>query len=311
MKNLYTIFLFLVLFACDKQKFESKPILTTTPITGITSNAVITGGSISSDGNDPILNRGMVWSTVNNPTIILNTKTSDGKGLGLFQSNITGLEANTTYFVRAFATNNFGTSYGNELTFKTLMASSFFTVIGANGKIWMDRNLGASQVAVNNTDTNAFGGLYQWGRGSDGHQLRKSTTASGLSASDVPGNTNFIIPPGPPNDWRSPQNIFLWQGANGTNNPCPAGYRLPTEAEWIAEVASWNVTNAAGAFASTLKLPMGGNRDGLVGSIGSSGNYWSSTISGAGSRYLYFGSSTSLTLTHDRSFGGSVRCIKD
>ena len=92
----------------------------------------------------------------------------------------------------------------------------------------MDRNLGANQVATSSTDANAYGDLYQWGRGNDGHQCRNSSTTSTLSSSDTPPNSNFILSPNAPYDWRTTQNNNLWQGVNGTNNPCPTGFRIPT-----------------------------------------------------------------------------------
>ena len=63
----------------------------------------------------------------------------------------------------------------------------------STGKIWMDRNLGAIQVATSSTDENSYGDLYQWGRGADGHQLRTSTTTSILSSTDQPPNNNYIL----------------------------------------------------------------------------------------------------------------------
>src|SRR5690554_5807238 len=149
------------------------------------------------------------------------------------------------------------------------------------GKTWMDRNLGASQVATSSTDAAAYGDLYQWGRAADGHESRTSVTTSTLATSDTPGHGNFITTNSSPNDWRNPQNDNLWQGVSGTNNPCPSGYRLPTEAEWEAERTSWSSNNEAGAFASPLKLPVAGRRDfsdGTLGDVGSGGFYWSSTV---------------------------------
>ena len=182
------------------------------------------------------------------------------------------------------------------------------------GKTWMDRNLGASQVASSSTDANAYGDLYQWGRRSDGHQCRTSATTSTLSSVDQPAHGNFILGPNTPFDWRSPQNTSLWQGVNGTNNPCPAGYRVPTETELTTESNSWSSTNTAGAYASALKLPLAGARQSNTGSlisIGTGGQYWSSTISTTLSRNLFFSSSTKTVNGNSRSNAFAVRCIKE
>lgn len=181
-------------------------------------------------------------------------------------------------------------------------------------KTWMDRNLGASQVATSSTDTNAYGDLYQWGRGTDGHEKRTSATTSTLSSSDNPGHGYFITNTTNPKDWRSPQNDSLWQGVNGINNPCPSGFRLPTEAEWEAERQSWTGgNNAAGAFASPLKLPMAGYRSysGVLG-LTDYGQYWASTIYSIYSRCLFFSSSQATSTDYYyRGMGCSVRCIKN
>ena len=178
----------------------------------------------------------------------------------------------------------------------------------------MDRNLGALRVAGSSTDADAYGDLYQWGRAGDGHQLSTSGTTATLSNSDTPSHGDFITKGSSPYDWRSPQNDNLWQGVNGTNNPCPSGYRLPTEAEWEAERTSWSNNNAAGAFASPLKLLVAGLRSYSNGSlryVGTLGHYWSSTVDGTRSRYLYFNSSAASVRTNPRAFGLSVRCLKD
>ena len=205
----------------------------------------------------------------------------------------------------------------------TYAAGSVFCASGATtvvevtnsstGKTWMDRNLGASQVATSSTDANSYGDLYQWGRGSDGHQCRTSATNSTLSSSDQPGHGDFIITSSP-YDWRSTANTNLWQGVNGVNNPCPSLYRLPTDTELDTEHSYWSTDNAAGAFASPLKLPMAGGRsysDGSLNNVGSLGRYWSSTVSSANSRSLLFGSSDANMYTGFRAYGRSVRCLKD
>ena len=179
----------------------------------------------------------------------------------------------------------------------------------------MDRNLGASQAATSSTDANSYGDLYQWGRAADGHQCRNSATTSTLSSTDDPGHGDFITSNSGNYDWRSPQNDNLWQGVNGTNNPCPSGYRIPTEAELEAERGTWNSEDAAGAFASPLKLPLAGGRNSSGGSlyhVNSKGYYWSSTSNGFPDRLEFHYDSGNAGIGYDsRADASSVRCLKD
>ena len=98
----------------------SVPSLTTTTVTSITQTTASSGGNVTSDGGLSVTARGVVWSTSISPTIALSTKTSNGTGTGSFTSSITGLTQNTTYYVRAYATNSNGTNYGTEQSFTTL-----------------------------------------------------------------------------------------------------------------------------------------------------------------------------------------------
>jgi uncharacterized protein (TIGR02145 family) len=190
-------------------------------------------------------------------------------------------------------------------------------VVSLTGKTWMDRNLGAKQAATSSTDAASYGDLYQWGRGADGHQCRTSNVSAvnATSNMDSPGNGDFINVNISPFDWRSPQNNNLWQGVNGINNPCPIGYRIPTDGELEAERLSWASNNAASAFASPLKLPLAGNRNIntlLLGSVGVAGFYWSSnSIANVNkTRHLDIGA-TPIVGSYDRAWGFSVRCIKN
>lgn len=152
-------------------------------------------------------------------------------------------------------------------------------VMSKTGRIWMDKNLGATRVATSASDTLSFGYLFQWGRAKDGHQERYSAPFNSASnnflfydsyfignppvfpfdqfkpvSSDTPGHPYFIhlAPSSDPtfyqrgnsysfyvSDWRNPQNGNLWQGISGTNNPCPSGFRIPTIQEWQEEKMSW------------------------------------------------------------------------
>lgn len=95
------------------------PIITTSSISDTTATTATCGGNISSDAGSLVTSKGVCWSTTSGPTVALGTKTTDGTGTGSFSSNITGLSANTTYYVRAYATNANGTAYGNEVSFRT------------------------------------------------------------------------------------------------------------------------------------------------------------------------------------------------
>lgn len=144
------------------------PVLSTTALSGITNNTAISGGNITSDGGNAVSARGVVWSTIENPElptksgnvekntsfskIKTNTNeltdiyipfkksdykldesgfTTDGTGSGPFTSNITGLTAGTTYYVRAYATNSAGTSYGNQISFAATSVKPTLTTTAA------------------------------------------------------------------------------------------------------------------------------------------------------------------------------------
>ena len=194
----------------------------------------------------------------------------------------------------------------------TTSVSGGIPTVTSAGQVWMDRNLGALRVATKSADPDSYGTLYQWGRLGDGHEYRSSATVAKQSSSDVPGHGSFISTL-LYSDWRNPPNPYLWQGESGINNPCPAGFRVPTEAEWERERTSWISQNSAGAFASPLKLALAGFRDwdGTLTVAGIGGMYWSSSVSGTNSRNLYFEKTAAGISNNGRLGGLSVRCIKD
>lgn len=191
---------------------------------------------------------------------------------------------------------------------------TYGTVAGTGGKCWLDRNLGAGQVATGITDAAAYGDLFQWGRPANGHQARSSAITTTLAASEAVGYGEFIVAPTAPFDWRSPQSMNLWQGQYVSTNPCPTGYRLPTETEWDAERAGWIAPTLAGAFASPLKLPASGIRlhnDGSIGQTGTQGNYWSIARDSFTARGLAISGAAATMVNANRATGMAVRCVKD
>jgi hypothetical protein len=155
------------------------------------------------------------------------------------------------------------------------------TVIGQNGTVWMDRNLGATQIATAFNDAASYGDFYQWGTNSPGWVLNGGSTVNNA-----------------------------WNGdSEGSQDPCPNGFRVPTSLELQVEIVSFD--------SSALRLPAGGYRatsDGAIYDAGVEGNYWSSErVSTSDAKELNFleNASTTVFLTNSsRNFGLSVRCIK-
>ncbi len=233
----------------------------------------------------------------------------------------------TSGYVRVSYENACGNSVYNEL-YVTLY-STVYNAITAD--IWMDRNLGASQQATAFDDHLAYGSLFQWGRAAEGHEIivwTSSTTSNGTeqinetttnATTAVPNGGNlwdgkFIKESYSPYDWLVPQDNTLWQGVYGTNNPCPSGYRLPTETEMVDERQSWSTNDRTGAFGSPLKFTCTGYRKRATGSLYAPGNYgyyWTSTTVSGNSKAIYFTATFATFFNAQRANGNSVRCIRD
>ncbi|MBW6511957.1 MAG: hypothetical protein K0A93_07555 [Desulfuromonadaceae bacterium] len=285
---------------------NSAPVANAGPDQNVATGSNVTlNGSASSDADGDPLN--YIWAFTSVP----NSSTAALSNTSVVQPTFTADLAGD-YVLNLIVDDGLAVSVADTVT--VTATTTIPTVTSSTGKVWMDRNLGASQVATAYNDSAAYGDLYQWGRGTDGHEKRTSATTTTLSSSDTPGHGSFILPPSSPYDWRSPQNDKLWQGVTGTNNPCPSGFRLPTYTEWEAERATWSTNNQAGAFDSPLKLVSAGyrgNDDGVVRYAGSYGGYWSSSVNGSYAHYLRFVSDHAYAYYYDRAYGYSARCLED
>lgn len=157
--------------------------ISTQNVSDIAPSSAISGGNIISDGGAAITARGVVWSTSPNPTIALTTKTNDGSGVGSFTSNLTGLATGTTYYVRAYASNINGTSYGNQVSFVTNVNFTIGQTYGG-GKIFYVDGTGQHGLIVSPEDLST--GI-MWDQ-----LFSVSTGATGVAVGDGKVNTLII-----------------------------------------------------------------------------------------------------------------------
>lgn len=133
-KNYFLLVLFFTTFtlfmnSCKEEVIPQLPSVITFPVSDIEQQTATCGGSVTSELN--ILGRGVCWSTNDNPSITDN-KTTDGVGIGSFTSTIQNLTGNTTYYIRAYATNTEGTAYGSTMSFKTSPIVPSITTLAVN-----------------------------------------------------------------------------------------------------------------------------------------------------------------------------------
>ena len=311
------------------------PVLSTTAITDITQTTAKSGGNITSDGGATVTVRGVCWSTNQTPTISDN-KTTDGTGAGNFVSSISGLTANTTYYVRAYATNSNGTAYGSAMSFTTQEGSSgstftdprdgkvYQTVVIGN-QVWMAENLAylpsVNMVADGSEDA---AGSYYYVYGYDGTNVADAKATDNYATYGVLYNWTAAMD-GEASSTTNPSGI---QGV------CPAGWHLPSDAEWteltnylggtsvaggkLKETGTthWNTPNTGATNETGFTALPGGQRDdlGAFFNIGDAGNWWSATEFGAtGAWYRVVGSSGSPVYRFylNKEVGFSVRCVRD
>lgn len=209
---------------------------------------------------------------------------------------------------------------GQSVTYKT--------VRGADGRIWLQQNLGSTRVATSFDDADSYGDIFQWGRWDDGHQLRNSPTGvapSPNSPDGLWGTDKFVIGSSTASWWASNATSDAWNAASPiaitpaiSADPCKAissGWRLPNSAEWVNLVSVEGINNPATAYASYLKLPAGGYRSSVNGGftfVGQRGYFWSSDPGNTGGKFLYVGGTIVTPASGaPRGQGESVRCTKD
>ena len=244
------------------------PTVTTSAVTQITEATAVTGGNVISDGGATVTERGICVATVSNPTTS-NTKVTSGSGKGSFTCNLTGLQENTTYYVRAYAINSKGTSYGEEVSFTTKGQSSTPNNGTENGHEYVDLGLSVKwatcNVGASGSKPEDYGDYFAWGE----TEPKTSYSVSNYSYTDNPTTLPLSADAARAN----------WGGS----------WRMPTRAEQdeLREQCTWTWTTqngvngykVTGTDGNSIFLPAAGYRDySSLNDAGSLGNYWSSSL---------------------------------
>lgn len=295
----------------------STPVLITTSLSAVTTTSATTGGNIPDDGGAPITARGVCWNTSTSPTIG-NSKTTDGTGIGIFNSSITGLTANTTYYMRAYATNIIGTSYGDEAVLKTFTGTvtdfegNIYYTVTIGSQVWMAQNLKAIKY-------------------NDGTAIPQVIDGAVWATLLTPGYGWFNNDDANKATYGALYNYYVVDPAsNGGKNVCPTGWHVPTDDQWTAltnflngeaaasgklkeaGTAHWKTPNT-GATNETgfTALPSDGHSNGL----GTVANFWTSTpyydTTSAWDRFLSFSNSNMHTQYYGKINANSIRCLKN
>lgn len=293
------------------------PSVTTEQVSNITQTTAMGGGNVLSEGSAAVIERGICWGTSHNPTIS-GSHAYNGTGTGSYTVNMTGLTANTTYYVRAYAINSAGTSYGSEVSFTTLSSGGGHTYVDLglpSGLLWATCNVGADS-------PEEYGDYFAWGEtqpksdySSSTYQycMGSSTTLTKYCTDASYGYYGFT------------DNLTTLQPSDdAATAQWGSGWRMPTKEECQELLNNtthvWTTQNGVNGrlFTATngnsLFLPAAGYRGGTsLHGAGTSGYYWSSSLDTDNpikAWYPYFGSGGCNVGNGYRFDGQSVRPVR-
>lgn len=303
------------------------PVVETRSVSGITpTTATIDARVTSGNGyteEDALIETGVCWGSISAPTIANNKiKTTSPVYLVNYFSLINGLTPNTTYFVRAYASNSIGTGYGEVLSFTTLSPVSNGTVTDIDGNVYNTIAIGSQEWMVENLKTTKF---------NDGTAIPNVTSGTAWGNLSTGAYCNYN------NDTITSATygkLYNWYAVTDSRKICPTGWHIPSDAEWsqltenfedeelaggkLKEVGTmhWKSPNSGANNSSGFSALPGGSRysTGTFGSIGYFGVWWSATgisnTDNAKNFYLSYGSSGAFRSNGSKKDGFSIRCVK-
>ena len=303
----------------------SAPTVTTSQATSITKNSATIGGEIVADGNNTITERGVVYSTTENPTIKSSKAVSKIDDSNKFAVDIDKLKPNTKYYARAYATNSIGTSYGNEITFVTHDAvltltdsrdGHVYKTVEIGNQVWMAENLKYLPKVHSNDEFESAGINKQPGYG--------VLEYTGNNLSSAKEHSNYKT-------YGALYNMYAIQN----NDICPKGWHVPSKQEWDILVdflggmsvaggklkeegtKHWSDPNAGANNESGFTALPGKFRidNGVYFALSVSGMWWTSSFSGNpvdAPVFVLDSFNRGVTYTDNiQQWGVSVRCIRD
>jgi uncharacterized protein (TIGR02145 family) len=310
--------LLVLIHSCTKDDNSNKvPELSTASVPYITQTTATCGGNITTDGGIPVIARGICWSTNQMPTIN-DSKTTDSTGIGSFTSIMTDLTAETMYYARAYATNNLGTAYGNQVNYTTTgtvsdIEGNIYNTVSIIGQVWMAENLKTTKYVNGDPIPNVTDSLL-W-----------ISLATGAYC-NYNNDTSYVNTYG---------RLYNWYAVNENRRLAPAGWHLPTSSELITLISNlggaefaggkikevglthWADPNDGATNESGYTALPGGFRNPDAGffDIGFSSIWWSASENDAWLAWYYAvwygGSGLGLADYFSKTGGLSVRCLKD
>ena len=299
------------------------PELTTSLVKDNTANTATCGGNITKEGTSPVTVRGICWSTNQNASIA-DSKTNNGTGGGSFISYLTALTPNTTYYIRAYATNSAGTAYGNEVTFKT-SESGVGTITDSDGNVYHTVTIGTQIWMVENLKTTKYRNGESLKYIPDDTEWSNQSTSGAYCwfQNDITKKSTYGA-------------LYNWYAVADLRSIAPVGWHIPSNADWIklidylggewvagdklkeAGISHWDSPNAGATNETGFTALPGGYRNYHLGFgygyIGTVGNWWTSSendIDSGWYRKMDNVNSNVQSGPYGKKGGLSVRCIKD
>ncbi len=289
------------------------PTLSTDSVINVTAYTALCGGNVTTDNGNPVTERGVCWSTNQNPTIA-DSKIVVGTGMGTFKITLSGLTSNTVYFVRAYATNSVGTAYGNSRTFTT----GNNTLIDIEGNIYHFVTIGTQVWMVENLQTTKYRNGDPIPNVTDNNDWNLQTYGAYCNYNNDIDFSNVY------------GHLYNWFVVGDSRNIAPLGWHVPTIEEWnilnafvggsaytLKEMgtAHWQDPNFGTNFVGFTALPNGWRDSfGAYSFIGESANWWTSTQYAsdfAAFVWLSFDDKMGSVTTTPKKYGFAIRCIRD